>query len=61
MRNGVSLSELRTLTLDDAAAILGLIQAAATEETQELNRFIRSPNGAKFPMSVDPFQVGKLY
>ena len=61
MRNGVTIADLQSLPIDEAAALLDLIKATARDDRKELQKFLRSPNGQKMPLAVDPFQVGNLY
>ncbi len=61
MRNGVSVTDLQSLRIDDACALLDEIQEAAKAESKELRQFLGSPSGKNVTVAVDPFQVGKLY
>tara|TARA_R110000824_G_scaffold82382_6_gene206490 strand:- start:16 stop:213 length:198 start_codon:yes stop_codon:yes gene_type:complete len=61
LRNGVGISDLRELDIDDASALLELILDDRDDTTSSLSKFLKSKKGSGVQAMVDISIAGRPY
>ena len=56
---GISVTELKTLALIDAAALINFVAVEKETEARQMRRFLKSKKGAGVQPTLDISQAGK--